>query len=225
LLKLKGRRGITQHGFKTLNLSKTPSNAGETAEQQYLGGVFGKQYEEIVQAAGAARRQLSSLDAFEAGGEGFETGPLANVRLAVGKIANLLNIDIAGMSIDDISGAEAKQAVSRKLAKSMRVPGEGVMSDADLAMLIQQVVSLENTPDGNKKIAAVMRRVAERQFLREKMANDWMKGEGKESMRGFSAIWQDYIGSNSLFPNGYGATPPAAAANPPPPGFVPVVRR
>jgi hypothetical protein len=110
------------------------------------------------------------------------------------------------------------RTASNKLAKSMRVAGEGVMSDADLKLLLESVVSLNNTRGANEQISAVMRTIATRSILRERMANDWLDGEGNNSMRGFTKVWQDHIDANSLFPNGYqGAV--AATTKPPPPGF------
>ena len=182
-------------------LSKTPSNAGETAEQEFIGRVRGGTFEAITNNASAAREQITALDSFDAGD--FETGSFAGARVTLGKMAQFLGIAPEEIGINGVADAQTMRTASNKLAKSMRVAGEGVMSDADLKLLIESVVSLNNTREANEQISAVMRTIATRSILRERMANEWLDGEGNDSMRGFSKVWQDYIDGESLFPEGY----------------------
>ena len=90
-----------------------------------------------------------------------ETGGIASVKSWLGGFG----VETAGLS--DIQAVEA--AISQ-MVPAQRTPGSGPMSDADLALFKLSLPRLINTPEGNGKIIATMRGMAEYEAAQSRIA-------------------------------------------------------
>jgi hypothetical protein len=62
-----------------------------------------------------------------------------------------------GINTEGLSDLQAAQALINQIVPEQRPPGSGPMSDADLALFIQSMPRLINTPGGNQQIVNTMR--------------------------------------------------------------------
>lgn len=89
-------------------------------------------------------------------------------------------------------------------------------SNADRDFIQSTVPALGNTPEGNRAIIGVQRKVYERQQEVAKMARDYAKANGGRMDAGFDQVLADYAEKKPLFPRAaqQPAQPAAPAARP-----------
>lgn len=141
-----------------------------------------------------------------------------------------------GWDVGDVGGSEAVQAISNQLALEARNPAggagmPGAMSDADREFLRGMQPDLHKTPEGNRQIIEINRKLNQRAIEVEKLRQAYVK-QNKRLNEGFFPALAQWAEANPLFPaaarppvspGAAGAPRPAPAGLPPPPaGFVPV---
>lgn len=100
--------------------------------------------------------------------EGFETGALANTRLTMGQLAVQLGLpdtwlSSVGLDRNAIASAEALRGVSGEMLLGLIGPGgfpAQNFSNADREMLERSILTIANTPGGNRLVLAAMRDAA-----------------------------------------------------------------
>ena len=173
---------------------------GRGAEMEALGKAYAARYGQWAEQADAAQATLDSLAQFEAGTGGFETGPLGDTRATLSAFAQFVGIDPETLNLGNAGDAQSMQAAANQLALRARSAGGGMpgqMSDKDLKFLVDSVVGLGRTPEGNQLIAAFMGRAATRAIERVQAAEAWL--EEKRTLRGFESKWRQHVNANPLF--------------------------
>jgi hypothetical protein len=154
----------------------------------------------IIKGAGTAQNKLNQLDRLGqllqdpsvyqgAGGERV----LQLKRLA----------KTAGIDVGDLGGAEAVQAISNQLALEARSPTggagmPGAMSDADREYLKAMQPGLERTPEGNRQIIEVNRRLNQRAVEVEKFRQNYVR-KNKRLNEGFYSAMSEHFAARPLF--------------------------
>jgi hypothetical protein len=113
--------------------------------------------------------QLDDLLAKTPQGSAIEmVRPLANFAQSIG-------IDVGEAA--GLAPAQAITAIVQRLAPSLRTPGSGSQSDAELRGFLASLPSLANTPEGNRMIVSGLRMFADRSVKEAEIANMALNGE------------------------------------------------
>lgn len=81
-----------------------------------------------------------------------------------------------GLGKDELVGnKQASIAISNRLAKALRKPGEGVMTDADFRVLKESVPGLSQTPEGRAFLINSIRKMSEREMEIQDMAYKYLE--------------------------------------------------
>lgn len=83
-------------------------------------------------------------------------------------------------------------------------------SNADRDFVLNQVPNLSNTPEGNKQLVSVARKIRQREIQVAKMAREYASKNNGRLDSGFDAVLQDYAEKNPLFKD----MKPAAPSSP-----------
>lgn len=123
-----------------------------------------------------------------------------------------------GLYVGDVGGAEAVQAISNQLALQARNPAggagmPGAMSDSDRNYLKAMQPGLEKTPEGNKLIIDVNRKINQRAMDVEKFRQDYIRKNGRLN-EGFYSALNDWSDKNPLFPQVNQSAPATRSAAP-----------
>lgn len=105
-------------------------------------------FSSMIEIGNAASRNLQRLDQLDALLADVPTGAMANIKRIAG------NFGIRTEGLDDI---QAATALINSMVPDQRPPGTGPMSDADLALFIEGLPRIINTPGGNERIIETMR--------------------------------------------------------------------
>ena len=124
-----------------------------------------------------------------------------------------------GIETEGLSDIQALQAAINRLVPEQRQPGSGPMSDADLALFIQSLPRLINTPEGNQKIVETMRGLAQYEASQARIAARVVSGE-LTRQKGQDAL-MNLPNPLAGFSGGGVATPSTGGDNTP--GFMPAV--
>ena len=204
----------------------------EIKTEEAIGKGAGEQYAGFQKQAVAAGDLVFRLAQLEDNMEGWRSGKFAP---AVKELASWLKP--VGIDIDEtLSDKEAFQSGARQLTLLVKNMGgentmPGALSDQDRAFLEEIAPSITNTPEGNKLIIGMMRKLAKRQIETAKLADEYVKSNPRKTYdSGFvTSYLQDYSNQNNLFGDeertlltaaqgrsgGKGAAAPAAAAGAP----------
>lgn len=153
---------------------------------------FGKQTELADSAdenIALAEEMTSILD------RGLETGALTPARTGIDKLSqSALGFSLTGL---DTSDAERFEAGSNRLAKMLRTPGEGVMTDKDFEVYKKSTANLGTSPEGNRRALTAFKTVQQRNKEKAREMEGWVSKTG--SLDGFKAYWDKYMEKNPLF--------------------------
>lgn len=222
-LKEKAQAGAT----RITNAPVTNVAAGEKAYDQAMGKELADLNVGIIKGAQSARNSQANLDRLDqllqdpavyqgAGGEKV---------LQMKRLAKSMGIDVG-----NVGDAEAVQSISNQLALQARNPAGGAgmpgsMSDSDRTYLKEMQPGLEKTPEGNKQIIDVNRKLNQRAIEVEKFRQDYIKKNGRLT-EGFYSALSDWSNANPIFPAtnkpaaGKQAAPQSARPAPPQPGAI-----
>jgi hypothetical protein len=131
-------------------------------------------YQGALDAAGNAGQQLSNIDRMASLLTDIETGKGEQALMGLASIGEQI-----GIKIDPKLGdKQAVQSLANQLAIGMRQPGTGTMTDKDMEVFLQSVPSLQNSPDGNRKIMQTMAAFAEKKQVEASMMQKYAERNG-----------------------------------------------
>lgn len=174
-------------GIQWLGVAPIPARPGTTVnvnpEARGMSELNVQQYDAQSAAALEAEQRLGSLSLMEsllAGG--MPTGGLQELTMGWRRIGSELGVADA----ERLGEQQLFKAISNQLALKMKEGMTGPMSDRDIIFLQEQVPRIGNTPEGNKLLIEVLRRVSQRQID----LADLMDGYAEE--RGGLTGWRAY---------------------------------
>lgn len=121
----------------------------------------------------------------------FETGLGAELAQPFRKAGEAIGFDT------DAPKYERFNQLAAPMIKSLRTPGEGTTSDADLAFMKQAAAGVGQSVDANRKAISAYRKLQERKQERAIAMERWIKEKG--SLDGFRESWKRYVDENPLF--------------------------
>lgn len=134
--------------------------------------------------ATAAARGLAALQNVEAAlDRGAYTGSGAEYVLAFKKVGAALGMEFAKGASD----MEIVQATANELAKSARAGYPGSVSNFEMQTYLKSVVSLGNTPEGNRQILDFSRRLLQRQLDVRNLGQEYINARKKAGREGILA--------------------------------------
>jgi hypothetical protein len=190
-------------GMKASAASRTNINTGATQEsafQKEVGKEFANVYIDTQKNAAAARSKVATLNRMGQLAEDLTSGAGGETLLRAKKALQAIGIDVG----DDISGAEAFQAMANKMALEARSTAEGggmpgAMSDKDREFLVNINPNLSTTREGNLMKIEAARRLAARQLEQAQLMRDYMQENGGRLDGGYFAVEAEYFADKPLF--------------------------
>lgn len=206
---LEYQTAVSQAGANKSTINMPPQ---EKAYDQAMGKELADMNIGIIKGASTARNSNANLDRLEQllQDPGVYQGTAGEKVLQAKKIAKSLGIDVG----EGVGGAEAVQSISNQLALQARNPAGGAgmpgsMSDSDRAYLKEMQPGLEKTPEGNRLIVDVNRKLNQRAIDVEQFRQGYIKKKGRLD-EGFYRDLSEWSNANPLFPNGAGGSPQVA---------------
>ena len=155
---------------------RSPEQAAYMAERTKANAAA---YQGGLDAAANAGQQLSNIDRMASLLTDIDTGKGEQALMGLASIGEQL-----GVKIDPKLGdKQAVQSLANQLAIGMRQPGTGTMTDKDMEVFLQSVPSLQNSPDGNRKIMQTMAAFAEKKQVEASMMQKYAERNG--------GVWDD----------------------------------
>lgn len=155
---------------------RSPEQAAYKAERTKANAAT---YQGGLDAAANAGQQLSNIDRMASLLTDIDTGKGEQALMGLASIGEQL-----GVKIDPKLGdKQAVQSLANQLAIGMRQPGTGTMTDKDMEVFLQSVPSLQNSPDGNRKIMQTMAAFAEKKQVEASMMQKYAERNG--------GVWDD----------------------------------
>lgn len=179
----------------------TNVNSGEKAYDQAMGRELADLNVGIIKGASSARNTQANIDRLDQllSDPSVYQGTGGERVLQAKRLAKSMGFDVG-----DVGGAEAVQAISNQLALQARNPAggagmPGAMSDSDREYLKAMQPGLEKTPQGNKQIIDVNRKLNQRAIDVEKFRQGYIREHGRLN-EGFYAALNDWSEKNPMFP-------------------------
>lgn len=186
---------------------------------QTVGGGFGEAFMQIQNSALSAVQGMGTLDAMEQtlADPGFYSGFGGEQVLALKQAAAAIGIDPEGVTSMETFNALSKKAALDAMGGSL---GAG-FSNADRGFVEQQVASLGTSPEGNRQLIQLQRKLAERKIEIAQLANQYAQAKGGIDA-GFTDFLAEWSEANPLFPQtaqpGAGGAVPVQQSVPSPAG-------
>lgn len=169
---------------------------GSSAYNKRLDEGYADLFMQLQTDAQSAQRALNSFDVMEAAltDPNFYSGAGGEV------VANLKRMAVTmGMNPDQVSSIETFNAMSKSAALDVMGGSLGTgFSNADRDFVVEQVPNLGATPDGNRKLIYVQRKLAERKLQIAQLATQYADQVGQLD-RGWESYLRDWAEQNPLF--------------------------
>jgi hypothetical protein len=188
---------VTQPASVRVETSTPPQ---ETEFERALGQYWGEQYGLMQQGAAGAGSMNANLDQMsELLDQGLATGAGAGTMLDYDKLALAISdrtgFDL-GVDPETVGSGEAMRALGNKMALELRNPANGAgmpgsMSDSDREFLTASMPGLGMTPEGNRILIGLMRKVNDRKIQVARLADQYIL-ENSTLNAGFN----DYLAAN-----------------------------
>lgn len=210
------KAGIRKAGAQSVNIDQR----GQSEFEKGVGKAQAERLDGFVKAGSAARTQLASIDAAQAAldqynsGSFFGSGKLGPAEATVRAYAQSLGIGNATTA----SAAELSNAIQNRRALEMRNPDAGLgmpgaLSDADREFLRTSQAGLDKTPEGNRLLLEMERRVANRKIELASLAERYAR-ENK-NLTGFEDFVTAHYKDKPLFADLYDKAKGSAPAQAP----------
>ena len=173
--------------------------AGDLAESD------SEYYAAIRDAATKAEQTIYTLEQMDVGLSGdFETGSLSGVRVGLGRFANLLGVDLAGIGLGPgaMASADAINTASSTLTQEYLEGFKGNTSNRELAFSRESVPGLMKTPEGNALLVEMKRAISNRLLFKRTMADAFMaehNGMRTKDGRTFDGQWKEFVEETPLY--------------------------
>lgn len=116
---------------------------------------------------------MPMIDRMAAGFGEFKSGPMADVRLGLAQLGELVGIETEGLD-----EGQLMKSLQSYLTPRMRVPGSGATSDMEMKAFLDSLPNLLRTEGGNQRVVDVFTKMAQRKTRAAEIAGDFFaKGE------------------------------------------------
>lgn len=185
---------ITQIGGSATTINV----GGERGYDKTVGEGYGKIFLDLQEEARTAQRALNALDVMEQATQdpGFYSGAGAEMVTRLKRVGAALGLDPEGIDSIEAFNAQAKQAALDTMGGSL---GTG-FSNADRDFVLDQVPNLQNTPQGNRKLIEIQRKLNIRKQEIAQKAREYAEEHDGRIDAGFDAFLAEWANANPLFP-------------------------
>lgn len=160
-------QGRRKSGAPNVNVGGNSSKFIEESDK----AAAGRMNDYVVQGSQAGQMMSDMQQLLDLGSQ-IGTGKEAELKAAFGPYAQML-----GIEIDRLGEAQAFKSITDRLAPQMRPVGAGSSSDRDVAMYLNSLPNLRNSPEGNAIIANTMRGLAQNKMEAAEIAARAQAGE------------------------------------------------
>ncbi len=170
---------------------------GETKYDETVGEGYGKRFLDMQGEAQSAQSTLGTLTAMEGllsqpgFYSGWGSGPVTDLK----RMGAAIGLDPEGIDSIESFNALAKQAALNNMGGSL---GTG-FSNADRDFVTDQVPGLQNTPEGNKRLIEITRKINERKLQVADLARKYAARNGGRIDAGFDDYLSNWAADNPLF--------------------------
>ena len=202
------KTALKQAGATRVN---TNVNTGEKEYDKVLNKAEAERFIGYQKGGQSAQSALQSLDVLDNAMKdpNFYSGPGAErFALPIRQAQAALGGDPKAAASMETFRANASKAALDAMGGSL---GAG-FSNADRDFVLNQVPNLGNTPEGNKQLIEVSRKVRQREIEISKKAREYAGKNGGRLDAGFDAVLQDYAEKNPLFKSAARTAPQATTA-------------
>ncbi|MFA3915962.1 hypothetical protein AB1E33_03095 [Ruegeria sp. 2012CJ15-1] len=176
-------------------------NTGETQTEyeKARGKGLAERMQGIQTDATSALSALTSLDVMEQAmsDPGFYSGAGGDNALLLKRVGKTLGFDVDGIDSMETFNAQSKSAALDVMGGSL---GTG-FSNADRDFVLDQVPNLSNTPEGNRTLIEVQRRIQQRKIDISQMARQFEAENG--TLLGFDQVLAQWAAQNPVFDPGF----------------------
>lgn len=181
--------------------------SAEKAYDSTVGSGYGKHFLDMQDQARGAQRALNALDVMDQAlsQPGFYSGAGGDTVQQLKRVGSALGMDPEGISSMETFNAMSKQAALDAMGGSL---GTG-FSNADRDFVVDQVPNLGNTPEGNRQLVAIQRKLNQRKLEIAELARQYATTNGGRIDASFDDYLVRWAEQNPLFPpkpRGSGAT-------------------
>ena len=169
----------------------------ESEYDKTVGKGYGDRFIDIQKEGIGAQKAIMSLNVMEQAMKqpGFYTGTGSDLVKNAKRLATAVGLNADGVSDMETFNAMAKQAALETMGGSL---GTG-FSNADRDFVLDQVPTLANSPEGNAKLIAVQKKLAERKLQIAQLAREYARGNNGRIDMGFDDYLAQWAEQNPLF--------------------------
>lgn len=150
---------------------------GETEEQKYVGKVYGKQFENIME--GASRASENSLTIAQAkellNQPDLKTGIDAGLRTTAQRVANAVGLDI---NVQNVPAAQLLQQTTGELVLTDLGKFKGAISDGERKFAVDKNPNLGQTKEGLALRLEILEKTGQINIKYAEAAEDWRQRNG-----------------------------------------------
>ena len=164
----------------------------ETSEQKELGKSAGEEFNTLTTSAATALENNNNLDVMQelVNLDNIKTGFAGNLRTTVASLAKEFGVDT---NIQNLTAAEALNAVSGSIVLDGLANFKGAISDGERAFLVSITPGLTNTIEGNKLLIQIGKRTNDLGITLAGEAEKWVQENGGLSQKNAQGqSWQQF---------------------------------
>ena len=187
-----------------LPVSSTPIlTPSEKQQQEGIGKAQGDIAGGYLKAKDTAENQLNTIKNLRANLEGYQSGRITPYTSELARWGEAFGLKFA----ENVSGREVVNALRNQLTLEAGRTAEGTsalgqMTDTDREFVLKSLPGLENTPEGNEKLLAIMEKIAKRKIDRANMAKEYIENNPRGVLdSGFDKKWMEYQNQHPMFAN------------------------
>lgn len=181
-----------------------------TPNQEAVAASDAERYTAMAESFDQMAGMMPYLDSLERAVETYPTGALGEPGLFMRQLAQSI-----GLPVENVSEGELIQSISSRLAPAMRIPGSGASSDRDVQMFKDSLAGLSRTPEGNRAIIQLTRRIYDYRAKALTLARQFMesnRGLGAEYQQAVAALGPVLTDADRAMLMGQGSAPQQGAA-------------
>jgi len=187
--------------FMRVNGGGVTTNVNMPVDNEYdktVGKGFGERFLDIQKDAQTAGKALNSLTVMDQAMNqpGFYSGTGSGAVQYAKRVAAALGLDPNGVSDMETFNAMTKSAALDSMGGSL---GTG-FSNADRDFVLDQVPNLSNSPEGNRQLIDIQRKLAQRKQQVAKLARDYAGKNNGRIDAGFDDYLSQWAEQNPIFP-------------------------
>lgn len=180
------RSGEIKYGPARTTIHNDVSQRQEVEESKQRAQSASKFLSGIADSSGSVAQRSADLDMLGRVISRTPTGAGTDTRAFLDRVGAAIGLSSGELATQ----ADAVTAIVNRIAPSLREPGSGPMSDADLRLFLSSLPNLMALPEGNQLILSTLKRAAEIDRARTDIAAQWQAGElsASEARKQIAAI-------------------------------------